>query len=741
MKDTESPWSIVDSADSLERQNEKLRLIADVLMRRVEQDTDTSDHSYAQFQATIALEAQVRARTKDLAEALEHLNAANAELGKAKAQAERARNDLSDALEAVHEGFGLFDNEDRLVKKNSRFCAFLPDIEERLQPGISFSEYVALIAKSTNMVFASAQDKSAWEAKRAKAHRRRHINFIVELQNDRWVQVSEQRTPGNGTAILQTDVTDIIKAERQEAGKALDDQAKLIRKTLDHVNEGVAIFDEQQRLLRANSRLSEILSPPVKLLMRGTRFSAFADYFNTKHVFRNNEKLLRLRDWTNGTRSKAITLHLSTIDDHFFDLHAESIPEQGFVISLNDVTVERRAATALREMNETLESRVAARTAELKSARDEAEAANDSKSRFVAAVTHDLLQPMNAAKLFLAALSEYRLPDAPGKLIGNIATAFEGAEAILGALLDITRLERDDIEIHQSPVALKPVLETLRAEYAPLAKSKSLQFDVEVPDVSVTSDPTYLRRIMQNLIGNAIRYTQLGRVHIAVEPTGDGKARIDVVDTGPGIPKEQQSEVFKEFRKLATGTAEVGSMGLGLAIVRRACDLLGHKLEMDSSQGTGTRFSLWLPITTTPKNSVHAGPTTPSSSRDLAGLVVLVVENDGDELAAITGLLDQWGIHSIESTNATHAADLIEEIGIVPDAILTDYHLDGTTTGLCLIKDLRTRFGKLPGCVVTANHGAALEQRARRENAELLLKPVAPHQLRSFLTWAKQPEP
>ena len=621
MKDTagSAVSSIVDETDPVERQNEKLRRIAEVLMRRVERDTDTSDHSYAQFQATIALEAQVRERTKDLAEALDHLNAANAELAGAKAQAERARNDLSDALEAVHEGFGLFDDADRLLMKNSRFCAFLPDIEDSLQPGITFSSYVKLISKSTNMVFASPRDKIAWQAKRNAAHGRQHINFIVELQDDRWVQVSEQRTPGNGTAILQTDITDIIKAERQEAGKALDDQSKLIRKTLDHVSEGVAIFDEQQRLLRANARLAEILAPPVKLLMSGTRFTAIADYFKAKHVFRDESKLTSLVDWIKGPREQAITLHLSTNDNHFFDLHAEGIPQQGFVISLNDVTVERRAARALQEMNETLESRVAARTAELKSARDDAEAANDSKSRFVAAVTHDLLQPMNAAKLFLASLAEYELPDAPAKLVGNIGTAFDGAEAILGALLDITRLERDDIEIHQCPVALRPVLETLRSEFAPVAGAKNLHFSVDVPDLSVISDPTYFRRIMQNLIGNAIRYTQAGNVLVSVSLSGHNLARIDVTDTGPGIPSDQQAEVFKEFRKLSTDTAAVGSMGLGLAIVRRACELLGHHLEMDSRQGSGTRFSIWLPISAHKIAAASLGPKPPSMTRDLAG--------------------------------------------------------------------------------------------------------------------------
>ena len=728
-------FSLVDDGDTLERQNQKLRRIADVLMRRVEQETNASNQSYAQFQATIALEAQVRARTGDLAEALEHLNTANAELVRAKAEAERARNDLSDALEAVREGFALFDANDRLVMKNSRFCADIPDVSRRIQPGMDFADYVALVARSRHLALRAEAERTDWLRKRMDSHKRRHADFVVEIEGDRWIQVSEQRTAGNGTAIIQTDVTDIVKTERMEAGRQLDDQARLIRATLDHVKEGVAIFDRDNRLLRANSRLTEILSPPVQLLRRGTSFDAIADYFRSKRFFSETDDLARLMQWV-ARPFGALTLHLATVDDQFFDLYAERIPAQGFVISLNDVSIERRAARELQVMNQTLESRVADRTAALKAAHDEAEAANVSKSQFVAAVTHDLLQPMNAAKLFLASLAEYDVDEAPRRLIRNVANAFEGAEAILGALVDITRLERGDVDLQPTAVPLRPVLETLNSEFAPVAAAKGLDFRVAAPDIPVVSDRTYLRRILQNLIGNAIRYTTSGSVDVCTE-IGDGTVRIDVRDTGPGIPGDQQREVFKEFRKLRPGHVESGSMGLGLAIVDRACKLLGHQLELRSGEDEGACFSVWLPVATGAAALAVSGENLEADG-SLAGLVVLVVENVPETLNAMTGLMEQWGIHSIEASGAQQALDLLDEIGIVPDAILADYHLDEPATGLDLISEIRNTFGPVPSCLVTANYGVDVDLNARRHGAEVLRKPLAPHQLRSFLTWAQR---
>jgi len=234
----------------------------------------------------------------------------------------------------------------------------------------------------------------------------------------------------------------------------------------------------------------------------------------------------------------------------------------------------------MHSLNETLESRVIERTAELKAARDSAERANETKSRFIAAVSHDLLQPLNAAKLFLGSLDVIELDEKPKEIVGRIGNALTSVEAILGALLDISRLDTDQPQLNKTDFEMMPLLDALEHEFRPVALAKGLDLVVEAEPVLIRSDPTYLRRILQNLLGNAIRYTSVGHVTVRAWPVGDN-LRIEVVDTGRGIPSDAQRDVFKEFTRHGQIPREEPGMGLGLAIVERACALLDHPLSFD----------------------------------------------------------------------------------------------------------------------------------------------------------------
>ena len=241
-------------------------------------------------------------------------------------------------------------------------------------------------------------------------------------------------------------------------------------------------------------------------------------------------------------------------------------------------------------MNETLEAGVIARTEELGVALTEAERANASKSRFVAAASHDLLQPLSAAKLFMSSLSDQLDSAETLTVLGKAENALAGVENIIEALLDISKLDAGKAVFDVQPVALSAIFGPLCDELTPVAAAKGLKLSIVDSGLSVESDPGYLRRIMQNLISNAIKYTDTGRVVVGVRRNG-GSARIEVWDTGPGIDDADRKRVFQEFERLE-GAAPNDGLGLGLAIVERAAKGLGHELSLWSETGRGSCFAL-----------------------------------------------------------------------------------------------------------------------------------------------------
>lgn len=589
--------ALVNPADPPERQHAKLLTIVEALMKRVEQATDDSGAAYAQFQRAVLLEDQVRDRTRDLEHALDLLNQSNAQLEQAMGQAEAARRNLSDAIETIQEGFGLFGPDDVLVLCNSRFGMHMPDVRVELIPGMTFARYIDVVSHSTHLVLPHDETREEWVARRLRRHADRHVMFNAEMIWDRWVQVSEHRTADGGTVVLQTDLTDVMRFEREERDRLLDDQARLVRATLDHISQGVCIFDLEGRMVGWNRRLAELLSIPVAGARRGVTFSTLLAMLQGRVALGPGMTLIALEEWSQRKeRRPPLTFDLRSGADIMLSAFAQEMPDGGFVISFTDVTAERAAAEAMEAANESLERRVVERTLELADALSQAERANSARSRFVAAASHDLLQPLSAAKLFMASLSDGGLgPDAELTL-AKAQRALVSVEGILGDLLDISKLEAGKAALNVGSVRLGHILRQLNDEFLPVATAKGLKLKVMPTTAIVTSDVTYLRRILQNLIGNAIRYTETGRVLVGVR-RGRARLRVEVIDTGPGIPEEEQENIFREFHRLNARASAAEGMGLGLAIVERACALLGHPLMLTSEPDRGTSFALTLPVT------------------------------------------------------------------------------------------------------------------------------------------------
>lgn len=727
--------SLVNPNDSLERQNEKLLQIAQALMKRVEYGAEQSGAAYAQFERAALLEKRVRERTLELQRTLNLLHESNAQLSEANAQAEAARRNLADAIEAVSEGFALFDADERLVMCNTRFCMDFRDTTRDLSPGLSFDGYVARISRSAYLVLPDGETPESWSARRIRRHQNRHVMFNVQVRPGRWLQVSEHRTANGGTVVLQTDVTDLVRIERAERDRLRDKQAVMVRATLDHLNQGVGIFDDQGRLVGWNGKLGSLLTLDARRLQIGASFIGLIERLALDVEFTQGIDREGFQRWAMSRDYRApISFEVTRGARTVLQVFGRGMPDGGFVVSVTDVTSEREAARRLFEMNEVLEQRVMERTLELEDALSAAERANASKSRFVAAASHDLLQPLSAAKLYISSLADRCQGTAEHSVLEKAESALTSAEQIIDALLDISKLDSDGTHFNVRPVMMSEILRPLSDEMSVLAERKGLELTIVDCNLIVESDPTYLRRIVQNLLGNAIRYTVQGKVLVGVRRNG-GSARIEVWDTGPGIAEEDQNAIYEEFRRLDTKASSNEGLGLGLAIVERACARLGHPLGLWSEVGRGSCFMVNVPIAGHAPGTADARP---RSARPVklshAGLIALMVENDPTLRRALSIMLESWGVNVIEAADAASALSLLDDLQLRPDVLLLDYQLGPGANGIGLYHAINDGVARpLPCAVISADRSPQLRQDCKSLGIELLAKPLDRHKLGRFL--------
>ena len=467
----------------------------------------------------------------------------------------------------------------------------------------------------------------------------------------------------------------------------------------------------------------------------GTGFTTLAEHFRRALVFDDAAGPERLFRWVAQTETRPpLMLDLRTRDGAYLHIFGQEMPDRGFVISFTDVTAEREGAAALQAANEGLEARVAERTLALEDALAQAERANASKSRFVAAASHDLLQPLSAAKLFLASVENADRVADQTATIRRVRSAFDSVESILGALLDISRLDSGSVTVSLSTFPLGNLLGRLFHEFRELARQEGLDLRLVPTSVVVRSDASYLRRIVQNLLANAVRYTRTGKVLLGARRVG-GAVRIEVWDTGPGIPECAREIVFREFQRLNAPQRSDGGMGLGLTIVERACALLGHRLELVSEPGRGTGFRVTVPRV----EGAGALPDEDALAREAApgqptGLVALVIENDDAVRLAMSTLLEGWGVGVLDVPGRDEALQLLEDIGIAPDVILADFHLEGYANGIDAIAAVRSRHGPIPAYLITADRSPALAAFCETAGIPILNKPVEPVRLRALLS-------
>lgn len=404
---------------------------------------------------------------------------------------------------------------------------------------------------------------------------------------------------------------------------------------------------------------------------------------------------------------------------------------EGFVA---DVTERKLAQLRLLQLNEELEQRVAERTCELREARDAAEAANLSKDKYLAAASHDLLQPLNAARLLVSTLRERSLPASEQHLVERAHQALEGAEDLLTDLLDISKLDQSAIKPDIDVYPLDDILLPLVSEFQPVAAAAGLELKHYIPRYAIKSDFRLLTRILRNFLSNACRYTDHGSVLIGARRRA-GTLRIEVWDSGRGIPQEDLQSIFLEFNQLGTGkSAKSSGVGLGLAIVERIAKMLDYRVLVRSRPGCGSVFSIDVPLAeAVPRERISAPVIAPQLGDPLPGRRLLVIDNEESILHSMAALLGQWGCTVVTATDELSALAALN--GVAPDAILADYHLDQGITGWEVVLAVREHFADtLPVVMITADRSDQCRQQLQGCGVLVLNKPVKPGKMRSVLS-------
>ena len=513
-----------------------------------------------------------------------------------------------------------------------------------------------------------------------------------------------------------------------EASQELRFNRQVLATTLENISQGVSVVDAQMRLVAWNRRYQQLFEYPDGMLYVGRPVSDLIRW-NAERGEMGSDGDIEAQVARRLEHLRAGTPHLFErvrANGQVIDMRGRPLPGGGYVTSYSDVTDYKQVEQALREVNETLEQRVEQRT-------HEAEAAQQSRTRFLAAVSHDVLQPLNAARLFASALRESGTMEEKDHLAARVDVSLRAAEDLLDSLLDVSRLDAGALQAECTVFDARELLRELQAQYAPVAASRQLDLRVHIGDapLPVRSDRRLLRRVLQNFLANAVRYTRSGGVLLSARVRGDALA-LQVWDTGPGIPAHHLAQIFEEFRRFESLTSggERG-LGLGLSICQRIARMLDHPLTVGSRIARGSVFTVHVPRAEA-LPATQATPARDTAPESLAGLRILCVDNDRDILDGMRTLLARWQVESLQAATVDEALALLSQHRI--DVALVDFHLHDRMDGLGVIDALRARAGgELPAALLTGDGSDAVKQAARAQGCVVLTKPVKPASLRAYL--------
>lgn len=532
-----------------------------------------------------------------------------------------------------------------------------------------------------------------------------------------------------------------------DATVAIQYNRDLLQSTLENVRQGISVFDKELRLVCWNRRFRDLLELPAELGRVGValqdiiRFNAERGEYGPGNL---DDLVAQQLEHFLGNDETAFEYQRP--DGRVLEIRTSIMPGGGYVTTYSDITDHVRVAAQLVAAKENLEQRVSERTAELTTLNAElsrakviAEEANLGKTRFLAAASHDLLQPLNAARLYVSSLVERRVRDASslddtdGELVRKVDASLGSVEELLGTLLDISKLDAGALTPENQGVALRELFDALKLEFAPLAEKKHLDLRIVRSSLVTQSDRHLLHRVLQNLLSNAIRYTMQGKVLMGVRRAGP-QLLIQVWDTGCGIPRDKQPLVFKEFQRFASGPGTERGLGLGLSIVERISRILDHPVSFRSEPGRGTVFTLRVPRAKSSAASPRPVSEVIRPIQPIEQAIVLCIDNEANVLDGLRTLLEGWSCRVSTATGLAVALEVATRGNERPNLMIIDYHLDGDD-GIDCIESLRRHYGaEIPAILITADRSEAVKNRAWALGLPILNKPVKPAALRALVT-------
>ncbi|QQK65237.1 PAS domain-containing protein [Cobetia sp. cqz5-12] len=658
---------------------------------------------------------------------------------------------LQATIENIHQGISVVDQHMRLVVWNQRYLDMFRFPDNLIRVGAPIDRIFRYNAHNGEYGPGDPEehvDQLLDAIRNGEPHR-----YVRYRQDDSVMEIQGNPMPGGGFVYTYQDIT-----QQKRTEEALIRSENNIRIYTDNVPALIAYFDKECRYLFTNRAYeavmgidrTAVIGEPAEEAMPEDIYRQRAPWMTRALSGERVSFEISLEAPEGGVRYMLVTYtpHFSTKGNIL-----------GFFALYQDITERRLAEIALKETNENLEERVRVRTQELsqvnealrtenrvraeaeqalRQAKQLAEDANASKTRFLAAASHDLLQPLNAARLFTSALAQ-QVEGEMKTTTNHIDNSLQAAEELLSTLLDISKLDAGALAPRRSVFRLSDILKPLKAEFEVMAEDRGLDLKVVMTQLAVDSDGQMLRRIVQNFLSNAVRYTRQGHVLLGCRRLGD-RIRIEVWDTGPGIPESKLTEIFQEFRRLDQTERHKESekgLGLGLSIAERMSRVLDHPITVRSWVGIGTVFAVSVPISKElPAAELpDAIPARKRAGNKLTGTRVLCIDNESLILEGMKAMLSGWGCEVFTATSIGGAKSVIRNLDGDPDAILADYHLDNEVTGLMALDALDERLaGSVPGIVITADRTDEVAEEVRRAGYHLLLKPVRPAALRALLT-------
>ncbi|TVR83227.1 MAG: PAS domain S-box protein [Rhodospirillales bacterium] len=654
---------------------------------------------------------------------------------------------LQSTLDNLSQGVAVFDGDLRLVAWNRRFFDLWRMPLDLAQEGAPLEAFLLVAASRGEYGLGDP----AHQAREQRAILLRTLPSYWErgLDDERVLEMRHHPMPDGGFVCAYTDITG-----RTRAAEALRDSERRIRLITDAMPALIAYVDADLTYTFTNLAFEAwfgrsrdaINGAAVRAVQGEAQFQRLKPYID--QAMAGQTVAFEIEeprgDGTLRIARKSYIPHLDGMGKVI-----------GFFVLTHDITGERAAEQALRDAYETLERRVDERTAALtelnrqlsqevaerrameealRAAKTEAERANLSKTKFLAAASHDLLQPLNAARLFSTALLEKRLSPANRTIAHSIDKALGSVHTLLNALLDISKLDAGAVQVEASAFPLDSLLGELAAEYGGVAAARGLRFRHVPSRGVVVSDPRLLQRIVRNFLSNAIRYTRTGQVMLGCRRRG-ANLEIGVWDTGPGIAIDKLDLIFEEFRQIdsTAPTDRERGLGLGLAIVERVARILAHPVQVRSWPGHGSVFSVIVPLAC--GTEVTAAAPAMTARGVTVGARVLVVDDELAICQAMDALLSGWSCRVVSALSADEALRHLAAGGPPPDLVIADYHLGADATGVDAIERVRAATGwRMPALLITADHSTALHREAAARGYPLLNKPVKPAQLRSLVT-------